>query len=940
MFIVFGTYALTVWALGQTSECFNAFAAGQAAAFKMFKALRRTPEIDILDSGGVVLDNLKGKIEFQNVYFSYPARPEAPVLRDFSLAIPSGTSVALIGESGSGKSTIVSLVERFYDPQSGNVVLDTIDIKAMQVRWLRQQIGLVSQEPALFGGSIRDNLSVGKEAATFDEISNACQIANASSFIEKLPQGYDTHVGESGAMLSGGQRQRIAIARALLKNPRILLLDEATSALDTTSERVVQEALNRVMLNRTTIIVAHRLSTIRDANVIVVLQQGTIVEKGTHANLLQDPTSAYSQLVRLQASRPKNDQTSSFNFDRSRASPGYGGSTSVHSPSPLRSPLRSPFRSPRKWSFMNPNFGMQFSNESFSIQSFELEEQVIPSNNSTPYYFSRQQNDCERGYSIPSRVNGSLSRLAKLCRPEAPILMLAVAATAVLGAVFPVFGFVFANAISSFFETNHMKLRKTANFWAGIFVLMGVIYQVFSPIKECGFSRAGNRLIRRVCNLIFDKVLRQEIGWFDDNRNSSGAISGRLSTDVAYLQMKYSNMNTRSKVVHDEANNVAHNAISNIRTVASFCAGEHVALLYKKTSKVSIRQGIQEGIISGFGVGFSTLISYACNAVSLWYGGQLIKIHKTTFQHVFVVYYAMSMTTMLMSRCLEMIPDINKVRATFHSIFEILDYKSKIDPSETTGCTVAKSQGAIRFRHVSFAYPSRPDVQIFRNLSFSCPAGKTLALVGESGCGKSTVVSLLERFYDPDSGNIYLDNMEIKKLQLRWLRQQIGLVSQEPLLFDGTIRSNIEYGTDKECTEAEIQTAARAANAHDFIASLPDGYNTDVSERGTNLSGGQRQRIAIARAILKDPKVLLLDEATSALDAESERAVQEALDRFITNRSSIVIAHRLSSIANAHTIAVVKNGEIVEQGSHYELIKLRGAYATLANVQMLASTKK
>ncbi|GJM93464.1 hypothetical protein PR202_ga10022 [Eleusine coracana subsp. coracana] len=409
---------------------------------------------------------------------------------------------------------------------------------------------------AILTGSI-DNITYGKEDATLEEIKRAAELANAANFIEKLPNAYETMVGQRGAQLSGGQKQRIAIARAILKNPKILLLDEATSALDVESERVVQEALNRIMVGRTTLIVAHRLSTIRNADCIAVIHQGKVVERGAHDELIKDPDGAYSQLIQLQ-----------------------------------------------------------------------------------------------------------------------------------------------------------------------------------------------------------------------------------------------------------QAHNEERNEVTNIQ-----------------------------------------------------------------------VYFALVFTAFGISQTSGMASDSTKAKESAASILAIIDRKSKIDSTNNEGVVLDKVDGNIDFKHVSFKYPSRPDVQVLSDFTLAIPARKTVALVGESGSGKSTIIALLERYYDPDSGTISLDGVELNKLKLTWLRDQMGLVSQEPVLFSDTIHANISYGKQGEVTEEEIITAAKAANAHEFISSLPQGYSTTVGERGTRLSGGQKQRVAIARAILKDPRILLLDEATSALDAESERIVQDALDQ-------------------------------------------------------------
>ncbi|KAJ9557916.1 hypothetical protein OSB04_012530 [Centaurea solstitialis] len=301
MAMMFGAYSL-----GQTSPCLSAFAQGRAAAYTMFETINRKPDIYAYDGEGIVSEDIKGEIELKDVYFRYPARPDVQILSGFSLHIPSGMTAALVGQSGNGKSTVISLLERFYDPESGEVLIDGVNLKKLQLKWIRSKMALVSQEPVLFTTTIRENIMYGKENATNEEIEAAIELANASNFINKLPRGLDTMVGEHGTQLSGGQKQRIAIARAILKDPRILLLDEATSALDAESERLVQNALDTVMASRTTVVIAHRLSTIRNAQLIAVVHAGKLLEKGNHEELIKVPDGAYAQLVQMQSG--KNNQ--------------------------------------------------------------------------------------------------------------------------------------------------------------------------------------------------------------------------------------------------------------------------------------------------------------------------------------------------------------------------------------------------------------------------------------------------------------------------------------------------------------------------------------------------------------------------------------------------------------------------------------------------------
>ncbi|EAY96476.1 hypothetical protein OsI_18374 [Oryza sativa Indica Group] len=943
-------------ALGQASPSMKAFAGGQAAAYKMFETINREPEIDAYSATGRKLDDIQGDIEFRNVYFSYPTRPDEQIFRGFSLAIQSGTTVALVGQSGSGKSTVISLIERFYDPQLGEVLIDGVNLKELQLRWIRSKIGLVSQEPILFAASIIDNIAYGRDNATNQEIRAAAELANASKFIDKMPQGFATLVGEHGTQLSGGQKQRIAIARAILKDPRILLLDEATSALDTESERIVQEALDRVMSNRTTIIVAHRLTTVRNADTIAVIHQGSIVEKGSHHELISDPDGAYSQLIRLQ----ENSHDSEMQIPEQVSKKSDSG---IRSGKQSFSYQSTPQRSSRD----NSN------NHSFSVSATPLEIDV---QGGSPKKIAEE---------TPQEV--PLSRLAALNKPEIPVLLLGSVASAVSGVIFPIFAILLSNVIKAFYEPPQV-LKKDAEFWSSMFLVFGAVYFLSLPIGSYLFSVAGCRLIRRIRLMTFEKVVNMEIEWFDHPENSSGSIGARLSADAAkirglvgdalqlvvqnlatlvaglliafisnwelsliilalipligvngWIQMKFiQGFSADAKMMYEEASQVANDAVSSIRTVASFSAEEKVMDLYKMKCEGPLRTGIRTAIISGIGFGVSIFLLFGVYAASFYAGARLVEDRKTTFPNVFRVFLALTMAAIGVSHTSNLTSDSSKAKSAVSSIFAIVDRKSRIDPSDDAGVSLEPLRGDIEFQHVSFRYPTRPDVQIFEDLCLTIQSGKTVALVGESGSGKSTAISLLQRFYDPDAGHILLDGVDIQKFQLRWLRQQMGLVSQEPALFNDTIRANIAYGKEGDATESDIVSSAQLANAHKFISSLHQGYETMVGERGAQLSGGQKQRIAIARAIVKDPKILLLDEATSALDAESERVVQDALDRVMMNRTTVIVAHRLSTIQGADMIAVVKNGMIIEKGKHDALIGIKdGAYASLVALHVSAA---
>ncbi|XP_048137539.1 ABC transporter B family member 11-like [Rhodamnia argentea] len=957
-------------ALGQASPCMSAFAAGQAAALKLFEAINRKPRIDAYNPSGRTLDGIRGDIELRDVYFSYPSRPDEQIFSGFSLSIPSGTITALVGESGSGKSTVISLIERFYDPDAGEVLIDGINLKELQLRWIRQKIGLVSQEPVLFTSSIGENIAYGKEGAAAEEIRAAAELANATEFIDKLPQGMDTMVGEHGTQLSGGQKQRVAIARAILKDPRILLLDEATSALDAESERTVQEALDRIMANRTTVIVAHRLSTIRNANTIAVIHRGKIVERGSHSELVNDCNGAYSQLIRLQEMAFVSEQKETINLGEQEIAVD-----SWRNSSRRMSFQRSNSHGSSTGSTSHRSSSVAFGLPAAGVGILEMESDKLA------------KNSCSATTKSPRDV--SLRRVAYLNKPEIPVLVLGTLAAAANGAIFPIFAILISGMIKTFYEPPH-ELRKGTKFWALIFLALGSASLLVYPMRSYFFTVAGCKLIARVRTMCFEKVVRMEISWFDEVEHSSGAIGARLSADAAalkilvgdalglivqniataiagftiafatnwqlaliilslfpffgingYVQMKFmAGFSADAKKMYEEASQVANDAVGSIRTVASFCAEERVMDLYRRKCEGPTKKGIRQGLISGIGFGSALFFLYALYSCGFYAGARLVEQGKMTFSEVFRVFFALALASVGIAQSSSTFTDATKAKSSAASIFEILDRKSNIDPGDGSGITIENLKGDIKFDHVGFSYPTRPNVQIFQDLCLAIPSSKTVALVGESGSGKSTVISLLQRFYDPDAGNIMLDRIEIRKLQLKWFRHQMGLVSQEPVLFNDTIRANIAYGKEGIATEAEIIAAAELANANGFISSLQQGYDTIVGERGIQLSGGQKQRVAIARAIVRAPKVLLLDEATSALDAESERAVQDALDLVMVNRTTIVVAHRLSTIKGADMIAVVKNGVIAEKGKHEDLIKIKdGMYTSLVALHSSTSSK-
>lgn len=931
--------------LGQSFSNLGAFSKGKAAGYKLMEIIKQRPTITQDAVDGKCLAEVNGNIEFKSVTFSYPSRPDVIIFRDFSIFFPAGKTVAVVGGSGSGKSTVVSLIERFYDPNQGQVLLDNVDIKTLQLRWLRDQIGLVNQEPALFATTILENIRYGKPDATMDEVEAATSAANAHSFITLLPNGYNTQVGERGVQLSGGQKQRIAIARAMLKNPKILLLDEATSALDASSESIVQEALDRLMIGRTTVVVAHRLSTIRNVDTIAVIQQGLVVETGTHEELIAK-AGAYASLIRFQE-MVRNRDFANPSTRRSRSSR-------------LSHSLSTKSLSLRSGSLRNLSY-------SYSTGADGRIEMI--SNAETD-----RKNPAPDGY---------FCRLLKLNAPEWPYSIMGAVGSVLSGFIGPTFAIVMSNMIEVFYYRNPASMERKTKEYVFIYIGAGLYAVVAYLIQHYFFSIMGENLTTRVRRMMLAAILRNEVGWFDEEEHNSSLVAARLATDaadvksaiaerisvilqnmtslltsfiVAFIvewrvsllilatfpllvlanfaqQLSLKGFAGDTAKAHAKTSMIAGEGVSNIRTVAAFNAQGKVLSLFCHELRVPQLHSLRRSQTSGLLFGLSQLALYGSEALILWYGAHLVSKGVSTFSKVIKVFVVLVITANSVAETVSLAPEIIRGGEAVGSVFSILERSTKIDPDDSEAEPVESLRGEIELRHVDFAYPSRPDVPVFKDLNLRIRAGQSQALVGASGCGKSSVISLIERFYDPMAGKVMIDGKDIRRLNLKSLRLKIGLVQQEPALFASSIFDNIAYGKDG-ATEAEVIEAARAANVHGFVSALPDGYETPVGERGVQLSGGQKQRIAIARAVLKDPAILLLDEATSALDAESECVLQEALERLMRGRTTVLVAHRLSTIRGVDSIGVVQDGRIVEQGSHSELVsRPDGAYFRLLQLQ-------
>jgi len=951
--------ALVIGAMGtmQMAPNLSAFSTGRAAAGQVFATIDRVPPIDTDNEEGVRPEKVEGAISFQDVKFHYPTRPDIPILKGLNLDIKPGTTVAFVGPSGSGKSTSIALTQRFYDPVEGAVILDGTNIKDLDVKWLRRQIGIVSQEPVLFNMSIRDNLLQGlvDRTASEEEVVEACKKANCHNFIMQLPKQYDTLVGDHGGMLSGGQKQRIAIARALLKNPRILLLDEATSALDTASERLVQKALDIAAKDRTTIVIAHRLSTIRNADLIVVREKGDLVEKGTHDELYA-LGGVYTKLVDKQKIKMQED-------------PSAAHIEAEMDDSELEEVLLKE----------NEEIAakMVVNNGAETIITMEGVERVKS---------ARQLKEEEREKKL--RGKAPLFRVLGMMKSDYLLLFFGVLGALGAGAVFPAYGLVFSKVVSMLSITRNLtdEAFSGPNLYAFLFVVIGLGALVTIFVQIAAFELAGARLTKKIRSMTFAALLRQEAGFFDLEGNSMGALTTVLATDAAgvgdmvtktwgdlvqlvsssitgllisfiyswrlslvilaampftlgaaALQARaHQGFEDKTKKAYSQSGEVASEAIKEIRTVKSLTREKYWEDRYYQSIKVPHHLALKKGYIASLGHGAQMGFSAWASALGFYAGIRFTLAGLANFEDILVVLLVLLITAQTMGRTSLFVSKFVKGKHCAINTFEYLDRKTLIDPDNQAD-DIGDITGDIELENIAFTYPARPDIPIF-NGKFGFKAGQrqTVALVGPSGCGKSTSIGLLERWYDPSGGAVKVDGKDVRSVQLKSLRRDMALVGQEPVLFDMTIRENLLYGSDREdVTQEELEEAAKMANIHTFVSELPQGYHTRVGDKGSQLSGGQKQRIAIARALVRKPKILLLDEATSALDSESEKLVQQALDNAAQGRTTITIAHRLSTIQGADLICVCKDGKVVEQGKHFDLIALNGVYKELVDQQDL-----
>lgn len=1006
---------------------------GAIAAFeRLEKDINTQPTIDNMDTSAERLTTIDGSVELRNVAFTYPSRPDHPVLNNISLQCASGKLTAIVGLSGSGKSTIASLITRFYDPQNGEILLDGRNIKDLNIKSLRGCISLVQQEPSLLDRSILENIALGlvnspkhahlehvllsntlaklatdvrngqslNKASEFAGsevteiirlVEQAAALADVASFIGRLEYGYATLVGSSGSLISGGQKQRIALARALIRDPRILILDEATAALDSASERRIQAAIDRVSEGRTVISIAHRLSTIRNASKIIVMKKGDIIEQGTHDELI-NLDGSYADMIRLQSVKPSDD-----------------GAT-LSSRTSLDTQSVDDIGHEKK----------DFQEEDDKVETERLDPPTVA-----------EQDDTE------TRKVSIFKTMAPLVRPYLLLLVLAFFAALIVGGQYSGSGLLFGNIMGVMSPCNTPDfIRSRGALLSGLWFMLACIEFLANFTSWAVFGLISERLIYRVRNLSLNALLQQPLQWHESEGRSpnllleyitkdgnalagfSGSIIGTsiytldqglpirlhsneeadcflgtlfsvivnfiaaiiLSHIVAWriaivclvivpllLGAGYMQLRAIGKFAVKHAGafsssiGVTIEAVSNIRTVHALSIEEEILQTYRRSLKAPRKEMVKQS----FKTNVWLAVAHSCGgfiyAFAYWWGSKNIIEGRYTQTQFFIILISMLVSAQLWGQLFTLAPEISKAKTAIGRICGLVELgkgspgaspgqisfeqnsgkeKQDLEANADAQKPVSPQTGArVVFRDVKFAYPARPGVPVLTSLSLSIQPGQFCALVGPSGAGKSTVLALLERFYSPTSGTITINGFDISRHQSVSFRDDIAYVPQDNVLFQGSIKFNISLGArpGHVPSDDEIREACELANIHETIMGLPQGYETSCGSNGSQLSGGQRQRLSIARALVRKPKLLLLDESTSALDAESEKALELGLERAVKGHgvTVIAIAHRLRTIARADVIFLIEGGQVVDQGRHEELVQRSESYRVNALHQML-----
>ncbi len=936
--------------------------------------------------GALELGTVRGEIDFRGVGFGF-SDDGTRVLDAVDLHVAPGERVAVVGASGSGKSVLVSLLARFHDPDAGEVLIDGHDVRDVTLQSLRRNVGFAFEDSFLFSDSVRANIAYGRPAATEAEIEAAARAAQAHEFVAALPRGYDTQIGERGLTLSGGQRQRIALARAILADPAILVLDDATSAVDARTEEAIHDALRAVLVGRTTILIAHRMSTLHLADRIVMLDAGRVADQGTHEQLVER-SAAYrallSGLTDEQAAQAAGRIEALATASAGVTASAWNGSAAA-AQRPARSSAAAGMGAPALGPGLGRGGGGGWRLNLAPTPELLARVDALPPVRDVPEVDVDRESRRQRQF--------TLRLLLREFRRPLTLGLVLVVLDALAGLAGPV---LVKTGIDNGVGAGSRAVLFTASAVYLVITLADLVDQVGETFVT---GRTAERAMLSLRIRIWAQLQRLSLDYYE--REMAGRIMTRMTTDVDQFEALIENglLNALVSIVTFLGVGVAllvvnlqlglwtltvavplaaatmvfrrraarlygaareriavvnadfQESLSGVREAQAFTHEAVTIAQFHRLGARYLRTRVAAQRLVATYFPFVQFLSAVADAIVLGVGARLIAHGTLTPGELIAFILYINLFFSPIQQLSQVFDSWQQTRVSVQRVAELMALDT-MTPDAERPQPVPSLDGGLELRDVHFAYPavtSRPGSpqrgpadaplpaaqvlpakppEALRGIELAISPGETVALVGQTGAGKSTVMKLLARFYDPGSGAVLADGRDLRALDLREYRGQLGYVPQEAFLFSGTIRDNIAYGRP-EASDAEVEAAARAVGAHDFVAALPGGYLHELAERGRSLSSGQRQLIALARAELVNPSVLLLDEATSNLDLATEARVSAAMQHVTSRRTSVVIAHRLQTARGADRIVVLDGGRVVEQGTHETLLAAGGAYAAM-----------